>query len=299
MQTDIDRDTLCPGPDPEPHPPTRFRLPPGAVDTHAHVIGTDFTARRSYTPPPAPATEYLRMLDATGMTYGVLIQVSVHGADNTLMLDVLRAHRERLRGVAVVAPDVADVELARLAAAGVVGLRLNTLSGGGFGFDRIDRYEAICAEMGWHLQLLTNTRRLQEVAPRIARLGVPVVVDHLGDVDVTAGTGQPDWKRLVGLVRDGIWMKLSGAFRLSAAAGYADTVPFARELVGAAPDRCVWGSDWPQVGFFGRMPNVGELLDVLADWVPDRATRDAVLTGNAHRLYGFRSDVDRRDEGKG
>ena len=287
MRTDIDRDVLCPGPDPQPHPPTRFRLPHGAVDTHAHVVGTDFVAQRSYTPPPAPAADYLRMLDATGMTYGVLIQVSVHGSDNTLMLDVLCAHRDRLRGVAVVAPDVAEVELARLAEAGVVGLRLNTLSGGGFGFDRIDRYEAICVEMGWHLQLLTNTRRLEEVAARVSRLRVPVVVDHLGDVEVAGGLGQPDWKRLVDLVRDGVWMKLSGGFRLSDAPGYADTIPFARALVEAAPDRCVWGSDWPHVGFFGRMPNVGELLDVLADWVPDPDVRDAVLTANAHRLYGF------------
>lgn len=287
MQTDIDRDILCPGPDPDPHPPTRFQLPHGAVDTHSHVIGTGFITQRSYTPPPASAADYLRMLAATGMTYGVLIQVSVHGADNTLMLEVLRAHRDRLRGVAVVGPDVADVELARLADSGVVGLRLNTLSGGGFGFDRLDRYQAICAEMGWHLQLLTNTRRLGEVASRISQLSVPVVVDHLGDVDVTGGLDQPDWKRLVGLVRDGLWMKLSGAFRLSTAPGYAETVPFARELVEAAPGRCVWGSDWPHVGFFGHMPNVGELLDVLADWAPDPAAREAVLTTNAHRLYGF------------
>ena len=268
-------------------PADAFPAPRGAVDTHAHVVGADFVAQRSYTPPPAPITEYLRMLDATGMTYVVLIQVSVHGTDNTLMLDALRAHRARLRGVAVADPDVAEVELARLAEAGVVGLRLNTLSGGGFGFDRIDRYEAICAEMGWRLQLPTNTRRLQEVAPRISRLRVPVVVDHLGDVEVTGGLDQRDWKRLVDLVRDGVWMKLSGAFRLSTAPGYTDTIPFARELVEAAPERCVWGSDWPHVGFFGRMPNVGELLDVLADWVPDPDTREAVLTTNAHRLYGF------------
>ena len=203
------------------------------------------------------------------------------------MLDVLTEHRDRLRGVAVVAPEVADAELARLADAGVVGLRLNTISGGGFGFDRIDRYAAICAEMGWHLQLLTNTRRLESVATRIANLRVPVVVDHLGDVEVAEGQDQAGWKLLVDLVLDGVWTKLSGAFRLSDRPGYADTVPFARELVNAAPDRCVWGSDWPHVGFWGRMPNVGELLDLLADWVPDPATREAVLTTNAHRLYGF------------
>ena len=287
MRTDVDPEVTSPGPDPEPRPPVRFTVPPGAVDTHAHVVGDTFVERRSYTPPPAPGSEYRRMLDATGMTYGVLIQVSVHGADNSVLLGVLAAHRDRLRGVAVVAPDVCDTELGRLADAGVVGLRLNTISGGGFGFDRIDRYEAICAELGWHLQLLTSTERLEPVASRIARLRVPVVVDHLGDVEVAGGLGQPGWKLLLELVRDGVWTKLSGAFRLSSEPGYADTVPFARELVAAAPDRCVWGSDWPQVGFWGRMPNVGELLDLLADWVPDPARRQAVLTANAHRLYGF------------
>lgn len=287
MPTHFVRDDVSLPPDPNPRPPTRFRVPSGAVDTHAHVVGEHFVAERSYTPPPAPASEYLRMLDATGMTYGVLIQVSVHGADNSLMLDVLAAHRDRLRGVAVVPPDVSDAELARLADAGVVGLRLNTVSGGGFGFDRIDRYEAICEEMGWHLQLLTSTQRLEQVATRVGRLRVPVVVDHLANVEVSGGLEQPGWKLLVDLVRDGAWVKLSGAYRLSDQPGYADTVPFARELVAAAPDRCVWGSDWPHVSVWERMPNVGELLDVLADWVPDPATRDAVLAANAQRFYGF------------
>src|SRR6201999_3161491 len=125
VRTDVDRDTACPGPDPDPGPAMRFTVPPGAADIHAHVVGEEFVERRSYTPPPAPGREYLRMLDATGMTYGVLVQVSVHGADNSVMLGVLAAHRDRLRGVAVVAPDVCDTELGRLADAGVVGLRLN------------------------------------------------------------------------------------------------------------------------------------------------------------------------------
>jgi 2-pyrone-4,6-dicarboxylate lactonase len=287
VRTDIDRDTICPAPDPNPHPPTRFTVPTGAVDTHSHVVGDTFVEHRSYTPPPAPGTQYLNMLNATGMTYGVLIQVSVHGNDNSVMLDVLKQHPDRLRGVAVTAPDVTDTELSHLADAGIVGLRLNTISDGGYGFDHIDRYEAICAEMGWHLQLLTNTRRLEQVGSRIAHLNVPVVVDHLGDVQIHNGQTDPGWKLLVNLVRDGIWTKLSGAFRLSTQPGYTDTTPYARQLLQAAPDRCVWGSDWPQVGFFGHMPNIGDLLDTLADWIPDPTTRDTVLTTNAHRLYGF------------
>ncbi len=285
-------DELCPPPLPDPTGPSTYTIPPGAVDTHAHVVGTEFVANRSYTPPPASAERYLAMLDATGMTYGVLVQISVHGTDNRVMLDAVAAHRDRLRAVAVTSPDVSDRELADLAAAGVVGLRLNTTSGGGYGFDAIDRYEAICREMGWHLQLFTDTRRLQQIAGRIGRASVPVVVDHLGDADVTRGTDAPDFATLVALLRDGAWTKLSGAFRL--AENPADTIPFARALVEAAPGRCVWGSDWPHVGFWGAMPRIGDLLDLLGDWVPDPGVRADVFTRNAHTLYGFDTPKEER-----
>lgn len=281
----------CPAPDPVPHPPRRFAVPAGAVDTHAHIIGESFIEERTYTPPPASGKAYLGMLDATGMTYGVLVQVSVHGTDNRLLVEMLRTHSERLRGVGVVAPDVSDAQLAELADAGVVGLRLNTLSGGGVGFDNIDRYERICEELGWHLQLLATTDRLDSIAPRLSRLRVPYVIDHMGDFDVAEGTDSPSWQTMLHLMAEGAWTKLSGAFRLSSQASYSDTIPFAHSLLQAAPDRCVWGSDWPHVGFWGVMPNIGDLLDLLEDWAPDPATRDAILTTNAHRLYGFPSAV--------
>src|SRR4051794_8635589 len=111
----------CQGPDPNPRPPRRITVPPGACDTHAHVIGLPprfpLVATRSYTPPEAEPAAYLRMLDATGMAHGVLVQVSVHGTDNRRMVEVLEANRSRLRGIAVVDPDVPDAELERLKAA--------------------------------------------------------------------------------------------------------------------------------------------------------------------------------------
>jgi 2-pyrone-4,6-dicarboxylate lactonase len=285
------RDAVSPGPDPAPRGPSRFTPPAGAVDTHAHVIGAveAMAADRSYTPPPAAPADYLRMLDATGMTYGVLVQVSVHGTDNSLLLRTLRAHPERLRGVAVIDPAASDETLAGLAASGVTGLRVNTLAGAGVGLEHLARYEEICLAMGWHLQLLANAESLRPAAARLARLRVPYVLDHMGDFDASAGAGSPDWQLILGLVRDGAWVKLSGAYRLTDPP-YAATAPFARQLAEAAPDRCLYGSDWPHPGFWGPMPNDGDLVDLLADWVPDERARRAILTSNAHRLYGFGGD---------
>jgi 2-pyrone-4,6-dicarboxylate lactonase len=282
----------CPPPDPDPHGPTRFAVPPGAVDTHAHVIGTPpdhlFVEARSYTPPGAPAAAYLRMLDAAGMAYGVLVQVSVHGTDNRLLVETLRANPKRLRGIAVVALDAPERDLAALKDAGVVGLRLNVLYGGGIGFDQVERYGALCRELGWHLQFLIDARDLPPLAARLARLPVPFVVDHMGHMPVAAGVDDPGFRTLAALVRDGAWVKLSGAYRLTdQGPPYRDTIPFARALVAAAPERCLWGSDWPHVANWGVMPNVGDLLDLLTDWVPDGTTRRRVLVDNPHRLYGF------------
>ncbi len=281
----------CPGPDPSPRGATRFRVPPGAVDTHAHVIGLPpaypFVSTRHYTPPEATADAYLHILDATGMTYGVLVQVSVHGTDNRLMVETLQAHPARLRGVAVTALGLGDPAYAALHQAGVRGLRINVLYGGGVGLDDLARYGALCREMGWHLQLLLDARALPDLAPRLAALPVPFVVDHMGHLPAAAGVRDPGFQTLVGLVRDGAWVKLSGAYRMSAAPPYADTAAFAQALYAAAPERCVWGSDWPHVATYGAMPNVGDLLDLLADWLPDEAARQAVLVDNPHRLYGF------------
>jgi predicted TIM-barrel fold metal-dependent hydrolase len=282
----------CPGPDPNPRGPTRFQVPAGAVDAHAHVIGLPpkhpFVAGRSYTPPPAPASAYLAMLDATGMTYGVLVQVSVHGTHNELMLETLQVHPGRLRGIAVIALDTPARELQRLKESGVVGLRLNVLYGGGIGFESVEAYGALCRDMGWHLQFLIDARQLPLLASRLCRLPVPFVVDHMGHFPTSAGLDCEGFQTLVSLVRDGAWVKLQGAFRNSVKGPpYRDTIPFARALSDAAPERCLWGSDWPHVSNWGSMPNVGELLDLMADWVPDETRRHQLFVENPAKLYGF------------
>ncbi len=282
----------CPGPDAHPRLPTRFEMPLGAVDTHAHVIGAPparpFVGERSFTPPPAPFDRYHAMLDATGMTYGVLVQVSAHGTDNGLLVEALRADPVRLRGVAVVPLGLPHAHYASLRDAGVVGLRLNVLYGGGIGFDQIEDYGRLCQDYGWHLQFLIDARQLPSLATRISHLQVPFVVDHMGHFPTTEGTHCEGFQTLVSLVRDGGHVKLQGAFRCSVKGQpYFDTIPFAKALSDAAPDRCFWGSDWPHVAHWGPMPNVGDLLDLMADWVPQEERRHRLFVENPQKFYGF------------
>ena len=172
--------------------------------------------------------------------------------------------------------------------AGVTGLRLNVLYGGGIGFDQLDAYAALARDMGWHLQFLVDARELAPMAPALARLPVPYVIDHWGHFPVSRGLDDAGFQTMLSLLRDGGWVKLSGAFRNSVQGPpYADTTPFVRQVHAAAPDRCLWGSDWPHVANDGPMMNVGDLLDLLAEWVPDEAARNRVFVDNAHRLYGF------------
>jgi 2-pyrone-4,6-dicarboxylate lactonase len=283
--------------------PARFAIPEGACDTHAHVVSASpdypFSPDRSYTPPPAPEKNYLSMLDAIGMSRGVLVQISVYGTDNRYMLEVLSRHPERLRevlsrhperlrGVAVVDADIDDAQLQRLHAAGVRGVRLNVLFGGGVGFDSMDKLAARIAPLGWHMQLLMDIRQLPELLPRMSKLPCPVVIDHMGHMPVSEGLSHPGFQALLSCVRDlGWWVKLSGAYRISDLPDeYPDVTPWARELLNAAPERMLWGSDWPHVAI-PNMVDTGRMLNLLGDWVPDAAQRQKILVDNPARLYDF------------
>jgi len=272
-----------------------FSVPPGACDTHAHVVAGassyPMVEGRSYTPPPASEDKYLAMLAANGMSRGVLVQISVYGSDNRYMLEVLKRHPEQLRGVAVVTEEVTDQQLAEMHAAGVRGLRINVLFGGGTGFDAMERLAARIAPMGWHMQFLMDVRQLPELMPRMKKLPCPCIVDHMGHMPVSLGLDHPGFQALLHMVGEyGWWTKLSGAYRISESwqDDYADVAPLAQKLIETAPDRMVWGSDWPHVSR-SRMPDTGRLRNLLATWAPDEQMRKRILVDNPARLYGFQS----------
>jgi predicted TIM-barrel fold metal-dependent hydrolase len=234
------------------------------------------------------------MLDECGASYGVLVQVSVHGQDNTLMLDTLRENRARLRGVVVPSLCLPERAYQAMNDVGTVGMRINaTHAGGGISFAQLEEYDALARDWGWHIQFLIDARTLPELRPRLAKLRSTLVFDHMGHLPAASGVASPGFRHLVELARDGAWVKLSGAYRLSAGEPpYEDTIAFAQALVDVAPQRCVWGSDWPHVALWRTLPTVGQLLDTLALWVPDPAIRNAILTTNAHALYGLRGSAD-------
>ena len=279
---------------PRPARPPSVPLPRGAWDTHAHVVGggpgMGLVAHRSYTPPPASADEYVAMLDTAGIDYGVVIAVSVHGNDNRLITDALRRYPDRLRGVVSIDGTETDAELLALRDLGVCGIRLNEHFAGGSGADHLMRLSDYCRPLGWHIDLGLSGARLRELALALRHLGLPLVIDHLGFCDPGAGLGGADFQAVLDLARmDDCWVKLSGAYRLSAgAAPYDDVAPFVRALCDAAPSRTVWAADWPNVALTdpGQMPETGEQLDALRAQLADPGRLHAVLVDNPLRLYG-------------
>lgn len=285
------RDCLPPRPVTKPR---RITVPRGAWETHAHVIGATemypFVRGRHFNPPPAPPAAFVAMLDMMGLDYGVVVQVSVHGTDNRLLVEALSSFPNRLCGVAVIDPKISDKDVAVLKEAGVRGIRILDIVGGGVGLKNLELLAARCAEVGWHIQVATRGETYLDLAPRLLKLRVPFIIDHMGWCAAKDGIQSREFQAVLHIVRNSdCYVKLSGGFRLSAQPfPYSDIVPFAQQLIAAAPDRMVWGSDWPHVGLYDEAarPDVGHILDWLADYAPDVAQQKRILVDNPARFYG-------------
>jgi predicted TIM-barrel fold metal-dependent hydrolase len=284
-----------PPPHPDPHPPRAFTPPRGACDAHCHVFGPadrfPFSPTRSYTPPDAGFDDLVRLHRRLGLSRAVVVQASCHGTDNAALLDALRRGDGRYAGVAMIGDATTEAELDELHEAGVRGTRVNFVAhlGGAPDLDHFDRVVARVAPRVWHLVLHFDAADLPAYAGVLDRLPCPYVIDHMGRVDATAGLDQAPFRALLRLLADDrCWVKVSGAERLTAAGSppYDDVVPYAGALVDAAPDRVLWGTDWPHPNV-RHMPDDGDLVDLLADIAPDAATRDRILVANPEQLYDF------------
>jgi predicted TIM-barrel fold metal-dependent hydrolase len=283
----------CPGPRAVTSRPS-WRAPPGAVDCHCHVFGPfdryPLSPGRSYTPPEASVAQYLDMLGTIGLSRTAIVQPSIYGTENAVSLDAVETiGLDRARAVVVVDDGFGAAELAAMGERGARGVRFNAVSGNGTPVEQLERLAERIAPLGWHVQLYAHGAEMVDLEPVLRRLPVPVVVDHMGGVKAAeGGVEHPGFRALLRLLEGGAWAKLCG-YRSSSGPPYADVAPMARAILSAAPERSVWGTDWPHpsLGSPSEVPDDGVLLDALGVWAPDEGTRRAVLVDNPARLYGF------------
>lgn len=286
----------CPPFDPLPRRP-RLVVPPRSCDCHAHVFGPaeryPYSPRRGYTPPDAPLEAFLHMHNVLGIERGVLTQPSTYGTDNSVILDVVASDPGRFRAVVAVTEGATDAELRDLHEAGARGIRVNLVDKGGMPFSSLGELRRMAARvgaMGWHVEFLVHVHDEPDVAAILGGLGVDTVVGHLGYMRTSEGLDHRGYTRFLDVVATGrCWVKLTAPYRITTAerAPYPDVAPFARALIETRPDRILWGTDWPHPICQTQMPNDGDLLDLLLEWVPDEAARRAILVDNPEALYGF------------
>ncbi|RQO78805.1 amidohydrolase [Acidovorax sp. FJL06] len=275
------------------------RLPPGACDSHMHIFDPRFapSAHWPRTPPVAPVAVYRQLQARLGTARAVVVTPSTYGIDNACTLDALDQLGDSARGVAVVDQDVSADELTRLAARRVRGLRVNFVSPQSWGTTTPAMLTTLARKVadhpacaGWHIQIFAHPEQLIALAPQLHTLPVPLVIDHLGRIDPAEGPAAEAYGVVRGLLDGGnTWVKLSGAYMRSMVHGprYADTLPLGQALVQAAPERLVWGSDWPHTTEVPGTVNDADLVDLLHAWAGSDEAMDGILVGNPARLYGF------------
>jgi predicted TIM-barrel fold metal-dependent hydrolase len=282
---------ILPPPDPNPVKP-KYTPPPRACDGHCHIFGPasrfPYAPERRYTPQDAGRETLAALHRHLGLERAILVQASCHGTDNRAMLDALEWAKGRWRGVAMVKKDVSDMELMTLHAAGVRGVRFNFVAhlGGAPDLNSVQAVIARVTPLGWHIQLHLDAEDIETYRDFLKSLRVPFIIDHMGRVEAKHGLDQKPFRQLLDLMKNELaWIKVSGPERVSSTGKpFHDAMPFARALIAAAPDRVLWGTDFPHPNV-KWMPNDGELVDHFAATVPDDATRKKILVDNPARLY--------------
>ena len=283
-------------PDPNPRKPA-FKAPPGACDTHCHIFGPPelfpYAASRAYTPPAAPVEHYLDMLDAIGVERGIIVQPNAHATDNAVTLDAVARGGARLRGMCRLTGNETMAEMRRLHAGGVRAARFNfaeSLFGRAPNLAPVEQSLPKMQELGWCIDVHADAEGLVKYADTFRKFPVPVVIDHLGHVHSKDAGGRPFRLLLDLLAEPKFWVKIAGIDWLSAQGRpYDDVAPMARAALEAAPDRVLWGTNWPHSMRFkpGMTPNDGDLIDFVPRFAPEPELQRKLLVDNPARLFGF------------
>jgi 2-pyrone-4,6-dicarboxylate lactonase len=284
----------CPPPHPSPRTPS-ILLPPGSCDSHCHVFGPGeefpYAPDRTFTPVDVPRQRVAQLHRFLGFSRAVIVQSSCNGTDHSVLLDALAAGGGTLRGVALVGEQTTAAQIAELHAAGVRGLRLNFLPHlrRPPGRDEVATVLGKVADYGWHTEIHVSGTGVIEHGDLIRGIAAPVVIDHLGRVDLAEGLDGPSVRALKELLDTGkVWVKVSGADRVSKTGPpYADAVALGALLVEHAPDRVLWGTDFPHPNIVGDAPDDGLLTDLLAEIAPTHDLLTRLLVSNPAAFFDF------------
>jgi 2-pyrone-4,6-dicarboxylate lactonase len=278
---------------PNPSKP-KYRPPPGAVDAHSHVFGSEnnfpYAPERKYTPCDAPKEKLFALRDFLGLERNVIVQASCHSKDNRAMVDALESAGARAKGVAFVGEEVTDDELQWMSRAGVKGVRFNFIKRlvDFTPRDVLTRIAKRIAPLGWHVVVYFEMADLPELESFFTSLPTTVVVDHMGTPDVGKGVDDPQNRRFHQLLEEheNFWVKVTCPERMTRTGPpYDDVVPFGRALIERFPDRVLWGTDWPHPNMKQAAPDDGMLVDYIPRIAVEPHQQQKLLIDNPMRLY--------------
>lgn len=269
----------------------RLKAPAGCIDCHHYLYHPRYPAVSDAVSRPdrAAPEDYRQLMRRLGITRHVVVQPSAYGTDNRLMLDALRLFGDEARGIAVATTDTANAEFKRFDALGVRGLRFNFAPAGPTTPTMIEPLAQRIEPLGWHVEINVWAHDFAAVAPLMERLPTPIVLDHLGHIPEPEGASDALFGQVLRLVEKGkTWIKLDAPYDASkiGAPTYADSSALARAYVKAAPERLIWGTNWPHPGENPK-PDDAQIFDLLLDWAPEDAVRKRILVDNPEKLYGF------------
>ncbi|MFZ1344316.1 amidohydrolase family protein [Thiothrix eikelboomii] len=271
-----------------------YKAPPQSCDAHCHVFGPHaifpYSDKASYWPPDADKHALKRLHDKLGIERAVLVQASCHGTDNRAMLDAIKSSKGAYRGVCIANDSFSENDFQDLHDGGVRGVRFNFVKhlGGAPNLDSMKTVLERVKPLGWHLVIHVNAEDVISYAEFFDALDMDIVVDHMGRVPTTEGVGQQAYKILLErMQRDHWWMKVCGSERISMGPPFYDAVPFAQGFIELAPERILWGTDYPHPNIKKHMPNDADLLDLVPLIARDPAIQKKILVDNPARLYGF------------
>jgi D-galactarolactone isomerase len=272
--------------------PPKLKAPANACDCHHHIYGSQYKVdpRSTLRPGDASVEDYRALQKRIGTSRSVVVQPSTYGTENGPTLDAVAAFGPTARAVVVVDTSVTDAELKRMHEQGARGVRFNLAQAGATTPDMIEPLSKRINDLGWHIQINAPAAKIMEIMPILEKVPTPIVFDHLAHIPQPEGVSHPLFGQVRALIDKGkTWVKLSGAYADTKIGppSYADSTAVAQAYAKAAPERCVWGSDWPHPSEREKKPDDAVLIDLLLAWAPDDKARHRILVENPAVLYDF------------